>query len=77
MAHHPAALYNETHQARTAAPTSYESLLGDSIERAFAAGIHDLAGLIQYLNTAGPSGPNGQPWTPETYQQEMARLAAA
>jgi hypothetical protein len=77
MAHHPAALYNETHQARSAAPTSYESLLGDSIERAFAAGIHELDGLVQYLNTAGPSGPNGQPWTAQTYQQEMARLAAA
>ena len=76
MAHHPAALYNETHQARTAAPTSYESLLGDSIERAFGAGIHDLDSLVQYLNTAGPSGPNGQPWTAETYQLEMARLAA-
>lgn len=76
MAYHPAALYNETHQTRTKTPTSYESLLGDSIERAFAAGIHDLPGLVQYLNTTGPSGPNGQPWTPETYQQEMARLAA-
>lgn len=75
MAHHPAALYNETHQARTAAPTSYESLLGDSIERAFATGIHDLAGLVQYLNTVGPSGPNGQVWTTESYKQEMARLA--
>jgi len=51
--------------------------LGDSIERAFAAGIQDLDGLVQYLNNAGPSGPNGQPWTPETYRQEMARLAAA
>ena len=39
MAHHPAALYNETHQSRSKAPTSYESLLGDSIERAFGAGI--------------------------------------
>jgi hypothetical protein len=77
MAHHPAALYNETHQARSAAPTSYDSLLGDSIERAFGAGIHDLDSLVQYLNTAGPSGPNGQPWTAETYRQEMARLAAA
>ena len=77
MAHHPAALYNETHQARSAAPTSYESLLGDSIERAFGAGIHDLDSLVQYLNTAGPSGPNGQPWTAETYRKEMARLAAA
>ena len=76
MAHHPAALYNDTHQARSAPPTSYESLLGDSIERAFAAGLHDLPALVHYLNTAGPSGPNGQPWTPESYQQEMARLAA-
>lgn len=77
MAHHPAALYNETHQARSAAPTSYESLLGDSIERAFGAGIHDLDSLVQYLNKVGPSGPNGQPWTAETYRQEMTRLAAA
>jgi len=52
MAHHPAALYNETHQSRAKAPTSYESLLGDSIERAFGAGIQDLESLVQYLNTA-------------------------
>ena len=76
MAHHPAELYNETHQSRTKAPTNYESLLGDSIERAFGSGIQDLDGLIQYLNTAGPSGPNGQAWTPESYKQETARLAA-
>ena len=36
MAEQP--LYNETHQNRSAAPTAYESLLGDAIERAFAAG---------------------------------------
>jgi hypothetical protein len=77
MSHHPAALYNDTHQARSKAPTSYESLLGDAIERAFGSGIHDLDALVQYLNTAGPSGPNGQAWTAETYQQEMARLASA
>jgi len=69
-------LYNETHQNRTAPPTAYESLLGDSIERAYAAGIHDLEGLVAYLNGAGPAGPNGQPWTPETYCKEMARLGA-
>jgi hypothetical protein len=72
----PTPLYNETHQNRSAPPTSYESLLGDSIERAFAQGIHDLAGLVAYLNQAGPAGPNGQPWTPETYQREIARLGA-
>jgi hypothetical protein len=69
-------LYNETHQARTAPPTSYESLLGDSIERAYAMGIHDLEGLVKYLNDAGPSGPNGQRWTEQSFQQEMARLGA-
>ena len=69
-------LYNETHQTRAAPPTAYENLLGDSIERAYAQGIHDLEGLVGYLNQAGPSGPNGQAWTPETYRHEMARLGA-
>ncbi len=68
------ALYNETHQNRTAVPTAYENLLGDAIERAFAQGIHDLDALVAYLNTTGPSAPNGQPWTAASYQQEMARL---
>lgn len=72
----PQPLYNETHQNRTSPPTAYESLLGDSIERAFAQGIHDLPGLVGYLNMAGPAGPNGQPWNEESYKQEMARLGA-
>jgi hypothetical protein len=72
----PTPLYNETHQSRKAPPTAYESLLGDSIERAFAQGIHDLEGLVKYLNEAGPAGPNGQPWTLDSYRQEMARLGA-
>ena len=69
-------LYNETHQQRSAQPTSYESLLGDSIERAFAQGIQELDALVAYLNSAGPAGPNGQAWTGELYCQEMARLGA-
>ena len=68
--------YNETHQSRSAPPTAYENLLGDAIERAFAQGIHELDALLNYLNTVGPSAPNGQPWTAESYQQEMARLGA-
>jgi ABC-type protease/lipase transport system fused ATPase/permease subunit len=71
-----ASLYNETHQSRTAPPTAYESLLGDSLERAYAQGIHDLDALVQYLNAAGPSGPNGAPWTPALFEREMARLGA-
>ena len=65
-------LYNATHQARTAEPTTDENLLGD----AFAAGIHDLEALVNYLNTTGPAGPNGERWTAESYQREMARLGA-
>lgn len=71
-----AALYNETHQTRTAPPTVFESLLGDSIERAYSEGIHDLDGLVKYLNQAGPSAPNGQAWTAESYKREMSRLGA-
>ena len=51
--------YLQPHQARQRPPTTFEDLLGDSIERAFAMGIHDLEGLVSYLNSAGPSGPNG------------------
>ena len=72
----PPPLYNETHQTRSAPPTAYESLLGDAIERAYAAGIHDLDALVACLNESGPSGPNAEPWTPESFKTEMARLGA-
>jgi hypothetical protein len=69
-------LYNEIHQNRSSAPTAYEGLLGDSLERAYSQQIHDLEGVVNYLNMAGPAGPNGQPWTPATFTDEMARLGA-
>jgi len=70
-------VYLNPHQARRRPPTAFEDLLGDSIERAFAAGIHDLPGLVGYLNDAGPGCPvNEGVWTEDNYQQEIARLAA-
>jgi hypothetical protein len=71
-----AASYLEPHQARDRKPTAFEDLLGDSIERAYAAGHHELDALIGYLNKAGPIGPDGNAWTPESFQAEMARLGA-
>jgi cbb3-type cytochrome oxidase cytochrome c subunit len=71
---HPKALYNDTHQTRTAEPTAHESLLGDSIERAYAQGIHELEALVAYLNMSGPPAPYGEPWIGETFKKEMARL---
>ena len=67
-------LYQETHQHRSSPPTAHENLLGDAIERAFSQDIHDLDGLVQYLNRSGPAGPDGQAWTPESFTREMARL---
>ena len=68
------ASYLEPHQARRRKPNAHEDLLGDSIERAYAAGLHELDALLGYLNQSGPPGPDGQPWTPETFEREMARL---
>ena len=68
--------YLNPHQARDRAPDDYQNLLGDAIERAFAAGIHDLPGLVGRLNEAGVPSPNGTGWTPELFQKEMKRLGA-
>ncbi|MFC5606851.1 recombinase-like helix-turn-helix domain-containing protein [Variovorax soli] len=67
--------YLEPHQARKRTPTTYEDLLGDAIERAFAAGAHDLSALVQSLNDSGLASPSGKPWTEEIYRQEIAGLA--
>lgn len=64
----------EPHQARTRTPTTYEDLLGDAIERAYASGIHDLPGLVEALNRDGIASPSGQPWTEAIYREEIASL---
>ena len=66
--------YLDPHQARPRPPTSYEDLLGDAIERAFGAGLWELDALVDYLNKSGPLGPNGQPWTPASYQSVIKTL---
>jgi hypothetical protein len=63
-------------KARQRPPTSFEDLLGDAIERAFGQGHWELDGLVAYLNKSGPAGPNGQPWTAESFQQLMTTLGA-
>ena len=67
--------YLEPHQARLSPPGDYENMLGDAIEAAFGAGTWDLPGLVARLNQAGIRTPDGQPWTPESFEQEMAGLA--
>ena len=67
--------YLNPHQARKKPPTSYEDLLGDAIERAFGAGYWELDALVAYLNKSGPLGPNGAPWTAESFQTAIKSLA--
>ncbi len=66
--------YLQPHQARTRPPTSYEDLLGDSIERAFAGGHWELDALVAYLNKAGPLAPDSQPWTAQSFQSTIQTL---
>ena len=66
--------YLDPHQARQRKPTTYEDLLGDAIERAYAAGIHDLPGLVNALNDGGLASPSGKTWTEEVYRQEIVTL---
>jgi hypothetical protein len=68
-------LYLQPHQARKREPTQYETLLGDSIERAFGQGLWELDALVGYLNQSGPLGADGQAWTAQSFQAEMKRLS--
>ena len=68
--------YVDPHQARDREPDDYQNLLGDAIERAYAKGIHDLAGLVERLNEAKVPTPGGKRWTAELFTQEMKRLGA-
>lgn len=67
--------YLQPAQAQTRPGTSYEDLLGDSLERAFFQGIHDLPGLVVYLNKSGPLSSTGAPWTEDSYKKEIKELA--
>ena len=68
--------YLNPHQARDREPDDYQNLLGDAIERAYAAGVHDLGGLVDRLNEARIPTSGGQPWTAELFTKEMKRLGA-
>jgi hypothetical protein len=68
--------YLQPHQAQQRPPTSFEDLLGDALERAFASGITELAPLVAYLNQSGPLGPNAQAWTAQSFEAEIHKLGA-
>ena len=76
MSQATASPYLNAHQARDREPTDYENLLGDALEKAFAAGIHDLDGVCARLVEDCVPSPAGKPWTPALLESELKRLAA-
>ena len=64
----------QPHQARDRENTVFEDLLGDAIERAFAADAKTLPEVIEHLNRSGPASENGEPWTEDNFQRLMSRL---
>jgi hypothetical protein len=68
-------LYLQPDQARRREPTQHETLLGDTIERAFGQGLWELDQLLGYLNQVGSLGPDGKAWTAESFPLEMQRLS--
>lgn len=67
--------YLNPHQSRRREPDTYENLLGDAIERCYAAGVHDLEGIARRLNEDCVPAPGGKLWTPESFAQEVKRLS--
>jgi len=64
------------HQSRDAEPTEYENLLADGLEKAFGAGVTELAGVVESLIADGVPAPKGQPWTTDLVLSELKRLGA-
>jgi hypothetical protein len=72
----PGQVENLRWQTRMAKPTEYENQLGDALVACFSEGIVELSPLVSRLNAMGVVGPDGQAWTVESFEREMARLGA-
>ena len=46
----------------------------DYLEKAYAAGLHDLPAICQSLNADCVPAPEGKAWTPDLFAAEMKRL---
>jgi hypothetical protein len=72
----PNGLYLNAHQTRDRKPTTYENILADAIEFAYATGIHDLDKLVESLNQQNCLDPDGNAWTDRSFTKVMGDLAA-
>ncbi|MFN6956234.1 MAG: recombinase-like helix-turn-helix domain-containing protein [Acetobacteraceae bacterium] len=70
----PERVVNLVWQTRPAPPSEYENALADHLIACFDAGAEELPDLVAALNARGSRGPDGAPWTEQSFTAEMARL---
>lgn len=70
----PGQARNIVWQNRPAAPSDYENALGDALERAYDAGATSAEEVVAALNAAAFRMPDGQAWSVERFEAELARL---
>lgn len=66
--------YLETHQTHSEPITPYERKLAGSLTEIFGGGATTLDEVVDGLNALGLNGPDGRPWTEQTFRAEMRRL---
>lgn len=71
----PGQAENVVWQTRPAPPTDYEQALADALVASFEEGVEELAPLVDLLNARGVRAPDGRPWTVESFEREIERLA--
>ena len=64
-------------QTRAHTPTAFEERLADALTAIFGDSVHDLPGIVDRLNAAGISDPQGRPWTEAGFEAAMRELGAA
>jgi hypothetical protein len=69
-------LYREPRQAATRPATAWEDELGDMLEACFAAGIHDLDGIVARLGASRVRPTSGSVWTVESLLSVLCELGA-
>ena len=72
----PGKAENIVWQNRAMPPSAFENALGDALERVFEGGATTLDEVVEGLNRLGFRASDGQPWTGERYEAELARLGA-
>lgn len=68
--------YLVVNQSRDHTPTEYENLMGDALEKAFAAGATTVDQVVSGLIADGVPAPGGQDWTNDLVLSELKRLGA-